>query len=151
MYLVSAYMCTLSGIWCVKLAFSSWNYYYYNKLTGCLTMITVCDHLITACNWYARALCTLNTVQLMFNFTHARVRLWNCTLNISIYLLITCEHSKEQWRKHIFTCTNKSHTKCTCVEYTSANLLVRIYSWTCVEYTLMKCARVECIHLYGVH
>ena len=37
-----------------------------------------------------------NTVQLIFNFTHARVQLWNYSINISIYSLITCEHSKEQ-------------------------------------------------------
>ena len=36
------------------------------------------------------------TVQLIFNFTHTRVRLWNYTINISTYTLITCEHSKEQ-------------------------------------------------------
>ena len=36
------------------------------------------------------------TVQLIFNFTHAHMRLWNYTINISTYTLITCEHSKEQ-------------------------------------------------------
>ena len=31
------------------------------------------------------------------------------------------------------------------------NTLVRIYSWTRAEYTLMECARVERIHACGVH
>ena len=96
--------------------------------------------------WFVADIGYPSTVQLMFNSTHARVRLWNLHIKYSIYSLITCEHSKEQWHKHIFTCT----TNLT-LSALMWNTLVRIHLWTRVEYTLMECAHVECIHSYGVH
>ena len=85
------------------------------------------------------------TVQLIFHLTHACVCLLNYSTNISIYSLITCENSKEQWRKHIFVATN-------CMPSALVwNALVWIYSGTGVEYTLLGCTCVECQDSYGVH
>ena len=38
----------------------------------------------------------IHTVQLIFNWTHAHVHLFNYSIYISIYSLITCKYSKEQ-------------------------------------------------------
>ena len=86
----------------------------------------------------------LAMVLLIYNLTHARVHLLNYSTNISIYSLITCEYSKEQWRKHIHVATNRMPSALVW------NALVWIYSWTRTEYTLLECARVECIDSYGV-
>ena len=109
------------------------------------------------------------TVELIFNLTHTHTCLLNYLINISIYSLINCEYSKEQWRI-AYSCSYKLHTKCTRVECTSANLLVnlyRIYSYglcscrlytlhTCMEYTrittwfvsLPFCVLSSCLHYY---
>ena len=52
---------------------------------------------------------------------------------------------KEQWRKHIHVATNRMPSALVW------NALVWIYLWTRAEYTLLECARVECIDSYGVH
>ena len=79
-----------------------------------------------------------------FNLTLTCMRLFNYLINISIYSLITCKYCKEQWCKHIHVTTNCMPGALIC------NALVQIYLWTCTEYALMKCAHVDCIHLYGV-
>ena len=87
----------------------------------------------------------VNMVQLIFNLTHARIRLLNYLTNISIYSLITCEYSKEQWCKHICVAANRTSSALVW------NALVWIYSWTRAEYILLECTCVECIDSYGVH
>ena len=51
-------------------------------------------------------LCIRNFDTAHFNLTLTCIRLFNYSINISIYSLITCKYSKEQWCKHIHVTTN---------------------------------------------
>ena len=102
-------------------------------------------NILSQWRWIKKPELSSYTVQLIINLKHARLRSLNYSINISIYFLITCEYSKDQWHKHICVATNYTLSA---LVWNSVNLLVnlsRIYSYGVRLYVLIWSA-LESLH-----